>query len=420
MGQQAFNLESKHFSRLPFVVWILLVLISLGWNIHHTRAEHIRFLQDNARLIFKHILLVRRWNAGHGGVYVPITESTPLNEHLKLPNRVITTQEGVRLTLINPAYMTRQIAELAESSDGIKLHITSLEPIRPANKPSKLEQEALLSFEIEASNEFARLIEGVNGDRFFYMAPLVTTTACLKCHEQQGYKEGDIRGGISVTLPDIHPAPIHDIVLTHAVIGAIGLILILALSRKLSASYDKVRQLSLFDALTGIPNRRHFNQRLASEYKRSSRSKSPLTLLICDIDHFKCYNDQLGHLEGDDALAKVASAIDHSLQRGGDMCARYGGEEFTVILPDTDQSGGLKVAKRIQQQVASLKLRNPTSSSSEYLTLSIGVATASSDYPSEKQLIKNADNALYRSKHNGRNRIEQDISTKEVAELEAG
>ncbi|MEJ2610511.1 MAG: diguanylate cyclase [Candidatus Thiodiazotropha sp.] len=413
MNQQSFNLESKHLSRLPCVVWILLVLISLGWNIHHTRQEHINFLQDNARLIFKHILLVRRWNADHGGVYLPLTESTPPNEYLKIPNRVITTQDGVKLTLINPAYMTRQIAELAELSDGIKLHITSLDPIRPENKPTKLEQEALLSFETEDSNEFVRLTEVNNVQSFFYMAPLVTTTACLKCHEQQKYKEGDIRGGISVTLPDVHPAPIRYIILTHGVIGAIGMILILALSRKLSASYDEVRQLSLFDALTGIPNRRHFNQRLASEYKRSSRSKSPLTLLICDIDHFKYYNDQLGHLEGDNALAKVASAIHDSLQRGGDLCARYGGEEFTVILPDTDQSGGFKVAKRIQQKVASLKLLNPALSASESvesLTVSIGIATESNDYPSEEQLIKSADNALYRSKNNGRNRIEQDFS----------
>ena len=383
-----------------------MVLVSLGWNLKHTKEEQLHFLKDSARLMFDHISLVREWNAGHGGVYVPITESTPPNEYLEIDNRDIAVDDKLILTLVNPAYMTRQIAELATRSNGIQLHITSLNLIRPENKPSNLEREALLEFEADDSKEFTRLLADKNGYRFFYMAPLITTHACLRCHEQQGYRDGDIRGGISVTIPNVHPAPTQGIVIGHSVIGMIGVMVIFILSRKLSASYERVHQLSIIDALTGIPNRRHFVDRLFAEYRRASRNKTPLTLLICDIDNFKHFNDSLGHLGGDDCLVKVAKAIQDSLQRGGDMCARYGGEEFAVILPNTDIAGGEKVARCIQSRIAMLAIPYPDSPADKFLTLSIGIVTEYRDYPSEDSLIKLADEALYRCKQAGRNRIE--------------
>ncbi|MEW8193108.1 MAG: DUF3365 domain-containing protein [Candidatus Thiodiazotropha sp.] len=197
--------------------------------------------------------------------------------------------------MVNPAYMTRQVAELAAQSNGIQLHITSLNPIRPKNKPSDQEREALLEFESEDSDAFSRLLADKDGYRFFYMAPLMTTRACLQCQEKQGYKEGDLRGGISVTIPDVHPAPIRGIIVGH---GVIGIIVIVTLLHKLFASYDRVHQQSINDALTGIPNRRHFFDRLLTEYRRASRYQIPLTLMICDIDYFKQFNDSLGHLGG--------------------------------------------------------------------------------------------------------------------------
>ena len=402
------------YKKLAFLLltgWCLTVLTSLGWNTKHTQQEHLNFLQDTARLIFDHVTLVREWNANHGGVYVPITESSPPNQYLEIDNREIVVDDKLTLTMINPAYMTRQIAELATQRDGIKLHITSLNLIRPNNKPSTLEREALLEFETVDSEEFSRLLADKNGYRFFYMAPLITTQACLRCHEKQGYVEGDLRGGISVTIPDIHPAPIQGIIIGHCVIGVIGILVILILAQKLSESYEKVRQQSIIDALTGIPNRRHFFDRLAIEYRRAARNNIPLTLMICDIDYFKQFNDSLGHLEGDDCLTKVAKTIKKSLHRGGDLCARFGGEEFVVILPNTERRGGEKVAMRIQQEINSLAITHPTSPIDEHLTISIGLATDFKQYPSHNNLMKRADDALYRCKHQGRKRIEYEPLT---------
>ncbi|MET0072003.1 MAG: diguanylate cyclase [Candidatus Thiodiazotropha sp.] len=398
----------KKLAFLLLTAWCLVVLTSLGWNIKHTQMEHQHFLKDTARLVFDHIALVREWNANHGGVYVPVSESTPPNRYLEVENREIVVDDRLTLTMVNPAYMTRQVAELATRSNGIQLHITSLDPLRPENSPSELEREALLIFESGESEEFSRLLAKKSGYRFFYMAPLMTTRACLRCHEKQGYVEGDLRGGISVTIPDVHPAPIQGIVIGHSLIGAIGFIAIITLSQRLSASYERVHRQSIIDALTGIPNRRHFIDRLIAEYRRSTRNSTPLTLMICDIDFFKRYNDSLGHLEGDDCIVRVAKTIKASLQRGGDLCARFGGEEFIVILPNTDLAGGEKVARRIQREIAAQAIAHPDSPIGEFISLSFGLAADVGEYPSQDYLIKRADDALYRSKQSGRNRIECD------------
>jgi diguanylate cyclase (GGDEF)-like protein len=390
-----------------------VVLISLGWNVKHTQEVHTHFLLDTARLIFNHVTLAREWIANHGGVYAPVTEKSQPNHYLKVENRDIVINDKTTLTLINPAYMTRQLAELAEKSNGIQLHITSLNPIRPENGPTELERKALLAFETQEVDEFSQLLGGGKNERFFYMAPLKTTHACLRCHSKQGFQEGDMNGGISVTIPDIHPAAIQGIVLGHAVISILGLLMIILLSRQLADSYKKVHLQSIIDVLTGIPNRRYFLERLEIEYRRASRSRIPLTLLICDVDHFKQYNDALGHVEGDKCLVKVSNSMNKALQRGGDLLARFGGEEFVIILPNTDLQGGINVARHIQTELKATAIPHPNSPVTKQITMSIGVATEFNDYPSQEKLIKRADDALYRAKHLGRNRIEYDTQTTE-------
>lgn len=150
--------------------------------------------------LFGLIELARDWNASHKGVYVPVTAATQPNPYLDHPERDLTATNGTKLTLVNPAFMTRQIGELAERTEGIKLHITSLKPIRPANRPEPWEEEALRSFE-HGSKEVLRLVEEGGVPVFRYMAPLQVKPACLHCHAAQGYKVGDVRGGISVTVP---------------------------------------------------------------------------------------------------------------------------------------------------------------------------------------------------------------------------
>jgi len=191
-------MKSKLYFRLLMIVWTSGVLSSLAWNIHTIQKNTIEVVYNIGRSFFKEIETTRLWNAMHGGIYVPITEETQPNPYLKIPNREVVTTEGVRLTKINPAFMTRQIADIAKKESDIHYHITSLNPIRPANMPDDWESAALKAFEIGKPD----LIEFIEKDMTYrYMSPLFVKEACLKCHAEQGYKIGEIRGGISVTIP---------------------------------------------------------------------------------------------------------------------------------------------------------------------------------------------------------------------------
>ena len=165
----------------------------------------------------------------------------------------------------------------------------------------------------------------------------------------------------------------------------------------------RLQRLSQMDGLTGLYNRRFFDQQLQAEWRRLRRIGAPLALLMLDIDHFKAFNDSLGHLAGDDALRQVAGALRDSLQREGDVACRYGGEEFAIILANTGQEGGEHMAERVHELVAELAIAHPGSPAGR-LTLSIGLAVAepvTQDSPAT--LIAHSDQALYRAKHEGRN-----------------
>lgn len=184
------------------VVWTMLVGVSLQLSIQAIERASMSMATESARKMFSMVELTRLWNARHGGVYVPISERAQPNPYLKVPNREIHTINGKDYTMINPAYMTRQIAELAKA-ENVTFHITSLKPIRPGNAPDSWEQKALESFERDVK-ETSSLLTIDDNQVFRYMAPLKVKKACMKCHEEQGYQVGDIRGGISVTMPSAH------------------------------------------------------------------------------------------------------------------------------------------------------------------------------------------------------------------------
>jgi diguanylate cyclase (GGDEF)-like protein len=181
---------------------------------------------------------------------------------------------------------------------------------------------------------------------------------------------------------------------------------LIEVTRQLAASVEVLRQLSLRDGLTGVANRRHFDEILASELSRSKREHQYLSLVMFDIDFFKAYNDRYGHLQGDDCLRLVATSAAHSLSRSGDLLARYGGEEFAVILPQTDVVGAAVVAEQIRSAVADLHIAHAASNCNDMVTISLGVGVFDpKEAIAPEDLIKRADWALYRSKENGRNQV---------------
>ena len=168
----------------------------------------------------------------------------------------------------------------------------------------------------------------------------------------------------------------------------------------------ELQRLASVDGLTQIANRRQFDECLDREWKRLLREQNALSLILCDIDFFKLYNDHYGHQAGDDCLYAVAQAIDSVTKRSSDLAARYGGEEFVVTLPNTDTEGAICIAEEIMKKIHQLKIPHENSSVNQYVTVSIGVSSViPSQQISQKNLIDTADLALYSAKKQGRNRI---------------
>ncbi len=193
-------LRLARYAWLVAACWTALVAVLLALHVREQRCEVIEAARIMARENFDKDVLYRRWNAQYGGVYVPVDENTPPNEYLDVPERDITTLSGRKLTLINPAYMTRQVHEIGREAVRTRGHITSLKPIRPGNAPDPWEREALESF--ERGHPEVSAVEAVDGQPYMrLMRPLATEAGCLNCHASQGYKLGDVRGGISVAVP---------------------------------------------------------------------------------------------------------------------------------------------------------------------------------------------------------------------------
>jgi len=212
------------------IAWTVLMVALTVWDIREVKERNTSSLVSQARSFYQLIVTTRLWNASHGGVYVPVTETTQPNPYLNVPEREIVEESGRKLTLINPAYMTRQLSDLTRRASGVKFSLTSLEPLRPENRPSKWEAEMLKRFNRNNTEEYTCFADETNGGNYFrYMSALWTEKECLRCHAVQGYKEGDLRGGISISISaeDILARQRNAIVfiwLTHFLIWFSGLI----------------------------------------------------------------------------------------------------------------------------------------------------------------------------------------------------
>ena len=183
-----------------------------------------------------------------------------------------------------------------------------------------------------------------------------------------------------------------------------------ARTAELERANESLERLAKLDGLTQLANRRTFDVHLNETWKRLCREQKPLSLIMCDIDSFKLYNDHYGHLMGDRTLKAVAQVIQSAAKRPADLAARYGGEEFAIILPDTDQRGAIRVAEELRKAVLHLRILHQVSVTHPFVTVSLGIAsTLPCGEPttrSSEELIRNADRAMYQAKHGGRNQFQ--------------
>ncbi len=203
-SNNGFGLRQLRFYTLLLVLcWLIAAAISLAWNLAHHQDETKNLAIHVARSHYHKDILYRRWNATHGGVYALVTPETPPNPYLaklQVPEITITTPSERLLTLINPAYMTRQVYELATDEYDIRGHMSSLKPLRPENSADAWEKEALLAF-TDGRNEVSAIIEETGKPYLRLMRSFLAEQSCLHCHDQQGYKVGDVVGGISIKVP---------------------------------------------------------------------------------------------------------------------------------------------------------------------------------------------------------------------------
>jgi PAS domain S-box-containing protein len=211
------------------LLWTILIAASLAWNIYEDNSRTLDVVRREAASNFNKDRAIRLWATAHGGVYVPPNDRTPPNPYLShVPERDIVTASGKKLTLMNPAYILRQTMSEYEGLYGIHGHITSLNPINPANAPDPWERQALKAFESGQTEMMSR--QDIRGEEYLrFMKPLVTKPGCLKCHAEQGYKVGDIRGGVSLSVPmgahlAAHQARANHMIFTHSALWVAGMV----------------------------------------------------------------------------------------------------------------------------------------------------------------------------------------------------
>jgi diguanylate cyclase (GGDEF)-like protein len=418
------GLVRKYF--LFLIGWSVLVGSSLTWTISQESQKTLGMATATARTNIEKDIIFRKWVALHGGVYIKPTKAVPPNPYLKIPNRDVHTTDGMELTLMNPAYALRELQSLEGNNTTSKSHLTSLNPINPRNLPDEWEADALKRFESGAKEVMGvQLSDGQSYLRL--MAPFIVEADCLKCHEQQGYKLGDIRGGVSTTVslaPFMAEEKKHNLtqMVSHGLIWMVGLFGMGAFYRReqlfdaeRKRMEDEVRQLAFYDALTGLPNRRLLHDRLTRAIVLSKRSGRYGAVMFLDLDNFKPLNDEYGHAVGDLLLIEVAKRLTSGI-REVDTVARFGGDEFVVIINEleTEAAEATAHAGNVAEKILAM-LSAPyemivpdgigTRMVVHHCSACIGVVVFSNHGSGQEELLKWADKAMYQAKAAGRSSV---------------
>lgn len=386
----------------PFAL-ILLLLVGGAFTLLYLReqAQHESNLEAYAHSMAANVLAVRTIFAEN-------------------QNRINYDSEGrFEFKNLNPSAAANSFIAKTNGFRGKKVKQTSLLYRKDEDAPDDWEMRALASF--EADRRLTRISETVAGETtvFRYAIPLYIEPNCLQCHGEpkgtpditghprEGYKLGDLRGAITVALPleDYYAARNGRIMIFICLVAGIILIILIVEQRMV----EMLQRMANTDRLTKVYNRNMLYDSLQREIVQAQTYRTPLSVLMFDIDHFKRVNDQFGHLAGDEVLKNTA-VIAKGILRQGDILARFGGEEFVIVTPNTGESGALAMAERLRIKVAEATFTHEKNQIR--ITISVGVTTLSQGHNHEDlvairdSLLDQADQALYRAKKSGRNRVE--------------
>ena len=261
----------------------------------------------------------------------------------------------------------------------------------------------LILMDVEMPNlngvEATKAIRELKKDDWFPIIFLTTHS------DDDAFANGILAGGDAYLLKPLNPLRLQLTVIAMERIYLMRQKLFNAQTQLQQANVE-LERLSLFDQLTGLANRRHFDNTLDRQFAWARRNKSPLSIIICDVDFFKIYNDSYGHQQGDECLSQVGKILNQQAKRPCDLACRYGGEEFTVILPETNLMGAREVAESIRKAIFAQNMPHKGSKIADRVSLSLGVATYNGQFKQGAEITKAADTALYQAKEQGRNRVE--------------
>ncbi len=402
--------KTLYISLLAIFILTVLTAYSYYWNIENIHNEKLNLALAEAKANWNKDASFRKWATGHGGMYVQPDERTPPNPALAhLPNRDVVTAEGVKLTLMNPAYMMRQMTEEFEEHYGIKGKITGKLQLNPINKPDEWQLKALNIFESGKSNEVFEQ-QTIDGKPYLrYMKAMYMTKGCVKCHGILGFKEGDLRGGVSVSIPLSHYFAAatqtgDSIFTTHIIIWLIGFISIMIMTKLIKKLLEHMAHEALHDCLTGLPNLSLFKNRVSQSFKQKQRNpKYQFAVCFLDLDRFKNLNDSHGHSVGDQLLIKLSQRVSNIL-RPSDTISRMGGDEFTFLLDNiSDLDETIAISERI---LKSFKKPFNINGDEIFTNASIGICMSSPQYTGADDMIRDADIAMYRAKSSGKGQID--------------
>ena len=410
-----------------FFTLFILKYINDSKNDYQIISEKILFQQ--ASTLFNNIVTMRKWSSDHGAVYVKAHEGIEPNPYLL--NNHDYTKNNELLIKINPAWMTRQISELSNQREKFYFKITSLNPINPKNLPDEFEKFALEELKKDKNKEFYTRIQN---DKYNLIGSLKVESSCLECHKTQGYKIGDVIGGLRTSVPIDNYLENLEIVESKSnvlylitIFTSILFILIITftinsiyerelniltlnktLERKVNRRTKELRdankkllEISNIDYLTNIPNRRYFFEAGSKSFYLAKREEKNLSIICIDIDYFKKINDTYGHNIGDEILKLLANTM-AKIVRKSDILARTGGEEFTILLNNMNGRNAFVFAEKLRNNIENLTYTN--NDIKIKLTISLGISQMKKDDENLDSIIIRADKALYLAKEENRNK----------------
>ena len=410
-----------------FFTLFILKYINDSKNDYQIISEKILFQQ--ASTLFNNIVTMRKWSSDHGAVYVKAHEGIEPNPYLL--NNHDYTKNNELLIKINPAWMTRQISELSNQREKFYFKITSLNPINPKNLPDEFEKFALEELKKDKNKEFYTRIQN---DKYNLMGSLKVESSCLECHKTQGYKIGDVIGGLRTSVPIDNYLENLEIVESKSnvlylitIFTSILFILIITftinsiyerelniltlnktLERKVNRRTKELRdankkllEITNIDYLTNIPNRRYFFEAGSKSFYLAKREEKNLSIICIDIDYFKKINDTYGHNIGDEILKLLANTM-AKIVRKSDILARTGGEEFTILLNNMNGRNAFVFAEKLRNNIENLTYTN--NDIKIKLTISLGISQMKKDDENLDSIIIRADKALYLAKEENRNK----------------